>query len=110
MLLVYFGVQSVWALVLLGLILILAVVIAIQAHRNRVLGGNEELPGMVGEITEATDKRGRGRALVRGEIWQVYCETPLQAGQMVRVIRARDLLLVVQPLADDTRVSTGESS
>ncbi|WP_322995034.1 NfeD family protein [Castellaniella sp.] len=110
MLLVYFGAQSLWALVLLALILALAVVIAIQAHRSRALGGNEELPGMVGEVTEATDARGRARALVRGEVWQVRCTSPLSPGQAVRVIQAHDLLLIVEPLADDVDVLSGESS
>lgn len=109
MLLVYFGAQSLWALVLLGLILVLAVVIAIQAHRSRVLGGNEELPGMVGEVTESSDSRGRARVLVRGEIWQAHCQTPLCPGQAVQVMQAHDLLLIVKPVADPVD-ALGESS
>lgn len=109
MLLVYFGVQSVWALSLLSLVLLLGVVIAIQAHRSRAQGGNEELPGMLGEITNPPDARGRGRALVRGEVWQIRCDAPLRQGQTVRVVRAHGLTLWVEPV-DDHNVSSGESA
>ena len=100
MLLVYFGSQSVWALSLVGLILLLAVILGIQAHRARVRGGNEELPGMMGEVTLASDTRGRARALIRGEIWQVHAETPLLPGQAVRVRAAHGLMLEVEPVPE----------
>lgn len=109
MLLVYFGSQSVWALSLLGLILLLAAIIAIQAHRRRVRGGNEELPGMIGEITQASDDRGRARALVRGEIWQVHAGTPLRPDQAVRVRAEHGLMLEVEPVPEGDD-SLGEPS
>ena len=109
MLLVYVGPQSVWALSLLGLILLLAAILAIQAHRRRVRGGNEELPGMVGEVTQASDARGRARALVRGEIWQVHADAPLRLGQAVRVRAERGLMLEVEPVPERD-VSLGEPS
>jgi len=109
MLLVYFGAQSIWALGLLGLVLLLAVIIAIQAHRSRALGGNEELPGMAGEITELSDRQGRAWALVRGELWQVRSNTALRPGQSVRVMKVRGLTLLVEPLIEE-HVSQGESS
>jgi membrane-bound serine protease (ClpP class) len=109
MLLVYFGSQSVWALSLLGLILLLGVIIAIQAHRGHARGGNEELPGMVGEVTQASDTRGRARALVRGEIWQVHASTPLRLGQAVRVRAEHGLMLEVEPVPERD-VSLGEPS
>ncbi|MFV0283811.1 MAG: NfeD family protein [Castellaniella sp.] len=107
MLLVYFGSQSVWALSLLGLILLLAVIIAIQAHRGRARGGNEELPGMIGEVVQASDIRGRARALVRGEIWQVHADMRLMPGQTVRVRAERGLILEVEPVPERD-VSPGE--
>lgn len=96
MLLVYFGSQSIWAMSLLGLILVLAVILAVQAHRSRARGGNEELPGMIGEVTQASDERGRARALVRGEVWQVHADTPLNVGQAVRVRAEHGLMLEVE--------------
>ncbi|WP_345797875.1 NfeD family protein [Castellaniella sp. MT123] len=109
MLLVYFSSQSVWALGLLGLVILLAVVIAVQAHRSRAQGGNEELPGMTGEVTEPSDARGRAWALVRGEVWQVRADVPLHPGQGVRVLRARGLILLVEPIPERDD-SLGESS
>lgn len=97
MLLIYFGSQSAWALGLMLLIFLLAAVIAIQAQRQRAQGGNEELPGMVGEVTQETDGRGRGWALVRGEVWQVRSKAPLQVGQAVRVRSVQGLVLQVEP-------------
>jgi membrane-bound serine protease (ClpP class) len=100
MLLVYFGSQSTWALVMLGLILLLGAILAIQAHRSRAQGGNEELPGMTGEVTQASDSRGRAWAQIRGEAWQVHADQPLALGQSVRVRSARGLTLEVEPIPE----------
>lgn len=97
MLLIYFSSQSWWALGMLGVILLLAIILVVQAHRHRVQGGNEELPGMAGEMTQATDERGAGYALVRGEVWRVHAAQALPAGQPIRVRAARGLLLEVEP-------------
>lgn len=110
MLLVYFGAQSWWALSLLGLILLLAAVIAIQAHRSRARGGNEELPGMVGEVTEVDDATRRVRVLVRGEVWQARPLAPVRVGDSIRVRSARGLILEVEPLAKRESASDGEST
>ncbi len=100
MLLVYFSSQSTWTLVMLGLILLLAAILAIQAHRNRAQGGNEELPGMTGEVTKASDSRGRAWAQIRGEAWQVRSNQPLALGQSVRVRSVRGLTLEVEPVPE----------
>lgn len=109
MLLVYFGAQSYWALALLTLILVLAAVIAIQAHRSRAQGGNEELPGMTGEMTQATDARGRGWCNVRGEVWQAYSPVALRSGQAVRVRAVHGLVLEVEPLTNEAASPEGSS-
>ena len=98
MVLLYWGADTMWVLIAVGLILLLAVVLGIQAHRMRVLGGNEELPGMRGEVTQASDSRGRAYALVRGEIWRVHAREPLAEGDVVRVRAARGLTLEVERL------------
>jgi membrane-bound serine protease (ClpP class) len=107
MLLVYFSSQSTWALIMLSLIILLAVVLAIQAHRHRARAGNEELPGMTGEVTQASDSRGRAWAQVRGEAWQVRADQPLAMGQSVRVRSVHGLILEVAPLPEPEG-STGE--
>ncbi|WP_417250885.1 NfeD family protein [Castellaniella sp.] len=109
MLLLYFGTQSVWALILLGLVIVLAAVIGIQAHRSRALGGNEELLGMLGEVTDQPDARGTSRVLVRGEIWQARSDTAISPGQTIRVKHVRGLVLTVEPMPSGDKIS-GESS
>lgn len=109
MLLVYFSSQTTWALVMLGLVLLLGAVLGVQAHRTRARAGNEELPGMTGEVTEASDARGRSWAMVRGEAWQIRSDLPLKAGQVVRVRTVHGLVLEVEPLQDPASPN-GESS
>lgn len=102
MVLLYWGADTWWALLAVGLILLLAVILGIQAHRMRVLGGNEELPGMRGEVTQASDPRGYAYALVRGEVWRVHAREPLAEGDVVRVRAARGLTLEVERLGEPT--------
>lgn len=98
MILLYWGADTWWALLAVGVILLLAVILGIQAHRMRVLGGNEELLGMRGEVTQASDERGYAYALVRGETWRVHATERLAEGDMVRVRSARSLTLEVERL------------
>lgn len=95
MLAVYWGINTTYTLIGLGLILLLAIILGIQAHRERVLGGNEELPGMIGEVTEASDPRGIAYALVRSEIWRVRCTQTLSVGDTIKVQAAPGLTLKV---------------
>ncbi|MFA5662697.1 NfeD family protein [Castellaniella sp.] len=105
MLLIYFGSQSAWALGLMLLIFVLAAVIAIQAQRQRAQAGNEELPGMMGEVTQDTDLRGRGWALVRGEVWQIRARVPLKTGQAIQVRSVQGLVLQVEPSGDSNEIT-----
>lgn len=110
MVLVYWGVNSVWALVGIGLILLLAIILGVQAHRMRVLGGNEELLGMCGEVTEASDARGYAYASVRGEIWRIRSRGRLAEGDWVRVRKARGLTLDVERIEGPATMLEDESS
>lgn len=103
MLLIYFSSRSQLAMVLIGLVLLLCIYIGIQAHRKRIRAGNEELVGMYGEITTMSDSRGKARALIRGEIWQVYSPETLEIGQMVQVVATHGLLLDVQAVQDSQK-------
>ncbi|MBV6273634.1 hypothetical protein KVP09_12055 [Alcaligenaceae bacterium CGII-47] len=110
MLAVYFGVNTTYSLIGLGLILLLALVLGIQAHRERILGGNEELLGMSGEVTQASDSRGRAYALVRSEIWRVHCAQPLSIGDTITVQAAPGLTLeVVRSGVGSTTQNEGKS-
>lgn len=98
MLLVYFSSRSITALVLIGLIILLGIIMGVQAHRKKIRAGNEELVGMVGEVTLASNAKGRARALIRGEIWQIYSTHELEVGQLIKVTATHGLLLDVKPI------------
>lgn len=95
MLAMYWGVSTHYILIGLALILLLAAILGVQAHRERVLGGNEELPGMKGEVTQASDAHGVAHALVRSEIWRVRCAQTLSVGDAIQVQAATGLTLEV---------------
>jgi len=70
--------------------------IALKARRRRVVSGDEELIGSVGEMLE--DAETEGWARVHGENWRVQTRSPLQRGQKVRVLARDDLALQVEPV------------
>ncbi len=89
----------------LGLIVPLAIVsalavfvivtLALKARRRPIVTGREELIGAAGEVLE--DFAGEGWARVHSETWRVASDVPLKRGQKVRVVRARGLVLAVEP-------------
>lgn len=73
--------------------LFLVVGMALKAHRRPVLTGSEELIGSTGEALEDCDQEGWAR--VHGENWRIRSAAPLKAGERVRVVAMRGLLLEV---------------
>ncbi len=69
---------------------------ALKARRRRVVSGDEELVGSVGEMLE--DAETEGWARVHGENWRVQTRSPLQRGQKVRVLARVGLVLRVEPV------------
>ena len=58
--------------------------LVILAHRNKSVTGEE---GLLTEIGVAlTDIDGEGKVRVHGEIWQASSETPISAGEQVKVL------------------------
>uniref|UniRef100_UPI00333FD990 NfeD family protein n=1 Tax=Castellaniella defragrans TaxID=75697 RepID=UPI00333FD990 len=111
MLLLYWGADTLWTLVLVGLILLLAIILGVQAHLKRVVTGNEEFLGMRGEVTQDSDSRGHAYALVRSEIWRVHARVPLAVGDIIRVRAVRSLMLEVERLNEpDDGQDPGQSS
>lgn len=66
----------------------------LKARRRRVVSGDEELVGSVGEMLE--DAETEGWARVHGENWRVQTPSPLQRGQKVRVLARDGLVLRVE--------------
>jgi membrane-bound serine protease (ClpP class) len=77
----------------------------IRSHRQRPITGVE---GLVGELgTAATALRPGGRVLVHGEYWDATSRSPVEAGAEVRVVKANDRNLEVEP-AGPTSPPPGE--
>jgi membrane-bound serine protease (ClpP class) len=67
----------------------------IRSHRQRPMTG---LQGLVGEVgVAATALEPAGRVLVHGEYWEATARTPVAAGTEVRVLKANDRQLEVEP-------------
>jgi membrane-bound serine protease (ClpP class) len=67
--------------------------LVILAHRNKSVGGEE---GLLTETGVAlTDIDGEGKIRVHGEIWQANSETPISAGEQVKVLAVDGMKLRV---------------
>lgn len=79
----------------LGIITIFLMTIALRAHRNKVITGEQ---GLVGEIGVArTELNLEGKVFVHGELWDARSSSPISAGDTVVVERVNGLLLDVRP-------------
>ncbi|MDP2784689.1 MAG: nodulation protein NfeD [Sulfurimicrobium sp.] len=83
-----------------ALLLGLAGGMAIKARRRRVVSGDEELIGSVGEMLE--DAETEGWARIHSENWRVQTRSPMQRGQKVCVLARNGLVLQVQPMEAET--------
>ncbi len=82
------------AAVLSGVLVMAAMGLLIRSHRRRVVSGSEEMIGSSGRMLE--DCQGQGRVFVHGETWQCHSDEPLRAGDSVRVVSRRGLILEVE--------------
>jgi len=78
------------------LLLVFVVGLAIKARRRPVVSGMEELLGSEALVVE--DFEQEGRVNIHSENWSALCDTPLQKGQVVKVIGIDGLTLQVEPL------------
>ena len=82
--------------VVFAAVTLVVVWLAVRAQRRPRLGG---LDGMVGEVCEAvTALQPEGRVDIRGEYWNAVASVPVPRGSRVRIVRARGLLLEVEPV------------
>jgi membrane-bound serine protease (ClpP class) len=77
-----------------GTITIFLTTIALRARRNKVQTGNEALLGTA--ATAQTALKPDGHVLVRGELWMAHSDTPIAAGEKVRIRNRRGLILDVE--------------
>ena len=79
----------------LGVITIFLMTIALRAHRNKVITGEQ---GLVGEIGVArSDLNLQGKVFVHGELWDAHSSSPIASGDSVVVERVNGMLLDVRP-------------
>jgi membrane-bound serine protease (ClpP class) len=97
------GFSIAWQLIavmgLAGSLLLLGIVsFAVRARRRPVVSGQEGLLRERAEAVEAFDHQGLVR--VHGELWNAVTQTPVQAGQRLRIVRIDGLTLQVEPAVD----------
>ena len=71
------------------------VILALKARRRRVVSGQEEMIGALGETLE--NFKGEGRVRVHSEEWQARSSAALKRGQKVKVVAIEGLMLTVEP-------------
>ena len=89
-----------------ALVFIFVIGMAIKARRKKVVSGLEELLG--GEATVINGFEQQGTVSIHSEHWQAHSKTPLNDGQLVRVIGIKGLTLEVEPIVEPIEASSQE--
>lgn len=84
-------------LVTIGFIVIISQM-AIRAHRKPIVSGKEELIGSIATVLKKEGDEQRPRVRIRGELWQIESDYPLNDGDKVKVVGLDELILQVVPL------------
>ncbi len=76
---------------------VLAMGLAVKAHRKKPATGIEGMIGLEGVAKE--DISPEGMVMIKGELWRAVAkEKPIKKGKKVRVVDVRDLTLVVEEI------------
>jgi membrane-bound serine protease (ClpP class) len=78
-------------------IVLFLVRLAVQAQRIQPVMGRDGMLASEGRALTAIGAGGTGTIRTRGEIWTATAEEPITAGDMVRVVGLKGLLLTVRP-------------
>ena len=76
-----------------GLLLIVALNMAIRSHRRATVIGNESWVGK--SVIAVEDFQGKGHVRVDGELWRAISETPVQKGETLHILAVEGLTLHV---------------
>jgi membrane-bound serine protease (ClpP class) len=98
----YPGLRISWAIAFavaipFALIFIFLLRLVVKSHRAKVTTGNAGLVGLVGEARSDIGEDG-GKVFVNGELWRAFCREPIPSGTRVKIVRARNLELLVEPV------------
>jgi membrane-bound serine protease (ClpP class) len=79
----------------LGIITVGLMSLAVKAHRNKVVTGQQ---GLIGEIGVAQSPLAlEGKIFIHGELWNAVASEPVAVGEQVVVNRVEGLTLEVTP-------------
>jgi membrane-bound serine protease (ClpP class) len=82
-----------------GSLLLLGIVsFAVRSRKRPVVSGREGLLREAAEAVEAFERQGLVR--VHGELWNAVTQTPVRAGQRLRIVSVDGLTLQVEPATD----------
>jgi membrane-bound serine protease (ClpP class) len=70
--------------------------LGVRAQRQPAVTGNEGMLGEEGRALTSIEPGGIGRVHAHGEIWTATAAGPIGAGEIVRVVGVKGLLLTVQ--------------
>ena len=76
-------------------VIILSLRLFMRIKQQPLASGMGQLLGQIGESVTDFESRGLGMVRIQGELWQAVSDTPVQAGDPVRVLAAEGLQLKV---------------
>jgi membrane-bound serine protease (ClpP class) len=79
-----------------ALFFVFVVGMGIRAQHRKVVTGKEGLIGEVGTVSVSLNLRGKIK--VHGEWWEAESNVPVEAGNKVRVVEIKDMVLRVEPV------------
>jgi len=94
------GLQVAWQLIgsialVAGSLLLALATFLIRVRRRPAVTGTDQLLGEPAYAIADFDNTGMVR--VRGELWQAVTRAPIRAGQQVRIVKVRGLMLDIEP-------------
>ena len=83
-----------------AMFILMALRMVFSAHKKPVVSGVEELQGSIGIVMNDFDHE--GHIYVHSETWQARSRTPLKKGDRVKVKAIEGLVLMVEPVKEET--------
>ena len=82
-----------------AIIIIFLLRLAVRSHLSRVTTGEAGMEGLTGIAVSKIGPKG-GKVKIEGEIWRAKSNSDIKSGTEIKVVRASNLDLRVEPLED----------
>ena len=79
-----------------ALSLVVVVGLIVRSHRRQVATGFEGMVGKIGRVAERIDQE--GMVFVAGALWKAISDSPIEAGERIKVLSGEHQTLVVEKL------------